>query len=244
LLVIAKSASEEFYQHDGSYLVTYTMKLANMGDVPLRNVQVPDDLKTVFPAPTEFSVEGTVQASGQLLAAIAYNGTSSINLLAPGSTLGVGQEETISFKVRIRPNRFFGPFSNQVTATATANGLPITAKSSNGISPDQNSDGAPDAAAITPLTLKLVPLKVPTAFTPNGDNKNETFVIKSLELYPENELTIVNRWGNTVFQRKGYKNDWSGLGLNEGTYYYLLKVKRETNEWEITKGYLTILRKK
>jgi gliding motility-associated-like protein len=127
---------------------------------------------------------------------------------------------------------------------ANANGRAITASSSNGTNPDLNGDGIPDAASATPLILKLIPLTVPNVFTPNGDNKNETFVIKSLELYPENELTIVNRWGNTVFERKGYKNDWAGTGLNEGTYFYLLKVKRESDEWEIYKGYITLLRNK
>jgi gliding motility-associated-like protein/uncharacterized repeat protein (TIGR01451 family) len=244
LLGISKSASEAVYQNDGSYLVDYTMKLANMGDVPLTNVQAPDDLKMVFPAPSQFNVEGSVRTSGQLIGNSSYDGVNSINLLSPGSSLGVGRQATITFSVRIRPNRFFGPFNNQVTATATANGLSLTAKSSSGINPDTNGDGIPDAASATPLILKLVPLKVPNVFTPNGDNRNETFVIKNLDLYPDNELTIVNRWGNTVFQGKNYRNDWAATGLNEGTYFYLLKVKRESDQWEIYKGYVTLLRNK
>jgi gliding motility-associated-like protein len=244
LLGISKSASEAVYQSDGSYLVDYTLKLVNMGDVALTNVQVPDDLKAVFSAPVEFNVEGGVEATEQLIANSGYDGMNSVNLLSAGSSLAVGQQATISFSVRVKPNRLFGPFNNQVTATANANGRVLTASSSNGLNPDMNGDNVPDAASATPLMLKLIPLKVPNVFTPNGDNKNESFVIGNLELYPENELTIVNRWGNTVFERKGYRNDWTGAGLNEGTYFYLLKVKRESNQWEIHKGYITLLRSK
>lgn len=85
---------------------------------------------------------------------------------------------------------------------------------------------------------------IPNVFTPNGDGLNDTFEIPGLELYQANELTIVNRWGGTVYDKKGYTNDWSATGLNEGTYFYLLKVKTAVNKWEVYKGYVTILRSK
>ena len=85
---------------------------------------------------------------------------------------------------------------------------------------------------------------IPNVFTPNGDGLNDTFEIPGLELYEANELTIVNRWGGTVYDKKGYKNDWEAGGLNEGTYFYLLKVKSAGDKWEIYKGYVTVLRNK
>jgi gliding motility-associated-like protein/uncharacterized repeat protein (TIGR01451 family) len=88
------------------------------------------------------------------------------------------------------------------------------------------------------------PLIVPNIFTPNGDNVNDTFFIPGLETYSENELTIINRWGNHVYEKKDYKNDWAGQGLVEGTYYYLLKVKNKTGAWDSYKGYLTLVRTK
>jgi gliding motility-associated-like protein/uncharacterized repeat protein (TIGR01451 family) len=86
------------------------------------------------------------------------------------------------------------------------------------------------------------PLIVPNIFTPNGDNVNDTFVIPGLDTYAENEITIINRWGNHVYEKTGYKNDWGGQGLVEGTYYYLLKVKNKTGVWDVYKGYLTLVR--
>ncbi|MES2455991.1 MAG: gliding motility-associated C-terminal domain-containing protein [Bacteroidota bacterium] len=102
----------------------------------------------------------------------------------------------------------------------------------------------PDQANNTALNEKTIAdIMIPNVFTPNGDNKNETFRIPGLEKYTENEITIMNRWGNTVYAKKGYKGDWTGDGLSEGTYFYLLKVKAGSNKWEVYKGYITLLRK-
>jgi gliding motility-associated-like protein len=87
-------------------------------------------------------------------------------------------------------------------------------------------------------------LKVPNVYTPNGDNVNDAFEIRGLELYPENEISIINRWGNIIYDKKNYKNDWDGNGLDEGTYFYILKVRATTGTWHTYKGYTTLLRAK
>jgi gliding motility-associated-like protein len=88
------------------------------------------------------------------------------------------------------------------------------------------------------------PLVIPNIFTPNGDGKNDVFEIPGLNTYSENELTIINRWGSNVYQKTNYQNDWAGQGLPEGTYYYLLRVKNNKNNWDVYKGYLTLVRSK
>jgi gliding motility-associated-like protein/uncharacterized repeat protein (TIGR01451 family) len=86
-------------------------------------------------------------------------------------------------------------------------------------------------------------LFIPNLFTPNGDGNNDTFEIKGLDQFPDNELTIVNRWGNEVFRTNNYQNNWTGEGLNEGTYYYLLKARKNgATEWKVFKGYITLIR--
>lgn len=103
----------------------------------------------------------------------------------------------------------------------------------------------PDPANNSSTNEKMiVDIMIPNVFTPNGDAKNETFMIPGLEKYEANELTIINRWGATVYAKKGYKNEWTGDSLAEGTYYYLLKVKTGGNKWEVYKGYVTLLRGK
>lgn len=90
--------------------------------------------------------------------------------------------------------------------------------------------------------LLVLPLHIPNAITPNGDGVNDVFIISGLEQYPENELTILNRWGNHVFEQKGYAQNWSGKGLNAGTYFYLLRVKDGNGRWQDFKGYITLLK--
>ncbi len=77
-------------------------------------------------------------------------------------------------------------------------------------------------------------------FTPNRDGINDFFVISNLEMYPDNELVVFNRWGNEVYSKKSYDNLWDGSNLSEGTYFYMLKVKMCGKD-ETLSGYVTIL---
>ena len=83
------------------------------------------------------------------------------------------------------------------------------------------------------VTIKVEDAVLPNqVFTPNNDGQNDTFLIPGIELYPNNVLTVYNRWGNVVYQKSGYKNEWDGFSnmtkvgnapLPIGTYFYVLK---------------------
>ena len=90
-------------------------------------------------------------------------------------------------------------------------------------------------------TKEIDGLYIPNVFTPNNDGRNDTFIIPNLSFYPDNELTIFNRWGNVVYRKKDYQSEWTAPGLNEGTYFYILKVN-SNNKSDIYKGYITLLR--
>ena len=103
---------------------------------------------------------------------------------------------------------------------------------------------------------------VHNAFSPNGDNKNATFVIDNIEdtaCYPENTVEIYNRWGVLVFETKNYSttNNFDGTsrgrttisqssGLPTGTYYYILNYTSYDNNNKIQTnkkdGYLYLTR--
>ncbi|OFX58552.1 MAG: hypothetical protein A2046_04085 [Bacteroidetes bacterium GWA2_30_7] len=65
-------------------------------------------------------------------------------------------------------------------------------------------------------------LDIPNAFTPNGDNTNDTWDITGLD--DDCKVTVYNRWGTKVFHSKGYDPQWDGkyLGVKvpTATYYY------------------------
>ena len=85
---------------------------------------------------------------------------------------------------------------------------------------------------------------VPTAFSPNGDNSNDNFLIRGIEAYPDNQFKVFNRWGNLVYEKDNYLNEWAGENLNgkqlpDGTYFVTLRV----NDGEIDyKGYVDLRR--
>ena len=82
-------------------------------------------------------------------------------------------------------------------------------------------------------------ITVPNVISPNGDGTNDVFFIKYLDFYPDNELIILNRWGNTVYSKKGYKNDWDGDDLTDGVYFYKLTISGQEGEYS---GFFHIVR--
>jgi len=89
------------------------------------------------------------------------------------------------------------------------------------------------------------PLKLNNVFSPNGDGKNDMWIIGNIDLYPENEVFVFNRWGNQVYSEKGYNNEkplvWDGSNLTEGTYLYVLKINMCGVD-KTYKDYITIVR--
>lgn len=73
-------------------------------------------------------------------------------------------------------------------------------------------------------------VNVAEAVTPNGDGINDTWVIRDIENYPNNEVRVYNTWGQLVFEAKGYDNGWNGsLQNGQGTlprasYYYQIDL--------------------
>ena len=91
---------------------------------------------------------------------------------------------------------------------------------------------------------------IPESFTPDGDGINDEFVIEGIELFPNNTLTIFNRWGVLVFEESQYQNNWngktqstftiSGNDLPTATYYYVFDTKDEIKG--IITGYIYLQR--
>ena len=107
------------------------------------------------------------------------------------------------------------------------------------VDPDMHNNTSVDSKKI------VGNIKIPNVITPNGDGKNDVFKIEGIELYKENTLAIFNRWGNEVYRSAGgYDNSWNGEGLNEGTYYYVLKLVSKEGKAQSLTGWITLLRDK
>ncbi|MEZ4720793.1 MAG: choice-of-anchor L domain-containing protein [Flavobacteriales bacterium] len=65
-------------------------------------------------------------------------------------------------------------------------------------------------------------LFIPNVITPNGDGKNDAFIIKNIEAFGDAHLRIYNRWGTKVLDVQPYLNDWEPNDISAGTYFYIL----------------------
>ena len=76
----------------------------------------------------------------------------------------------------------------------------------------------------------LPEIQISSGFTPNGDGTNDTWVIDNMELFPNNVVSIFNRWGTVVYQTAAYRSDnaWDGTyegnPVPVGTYYYTIEL--------------------
>ena len=86
--------------------------------------------------------------------------------------------------------------------------------------------GCESSASI--LVNNYVQVKIPNAFSPNGDGLNDTWIIDGMSKYPRSRVIVFNRWGNSIFQDvNGYRVPWDGyIGGQKvalGTYYYVIE---------------------
>jgi len=93
------------------------------------------------------------------------------------------------------------------------------------------------------ITIGLSALKIPNAFTPNNDGVNDLWLINGLDSHPDAVVQIFNRYGQKVFESKGYAQPFDGkLGgalLPPGVYYYIINLKTNCN---LLSGSLTLVR--
>ncbi|WP_412467712.1 gliding motility-associated C-terminal domain-containing protein [Pedobacter sp. KLB.chiD] len=151
-------------------------------------------------------------------------------------TAGYNEEtKTVSWAIPSLANGSFVELIVHVRSIKTGHVINSATVTINEPDPDPSNNTSIDTKEITGL-------KIPNVFTPNGDGKNETFYIERLDFYSENQLTIINRWGSTVYEKKGYLNDWTANGLVDGTYFYVIRVKTPDAQWQEFKGYVTVMR--
>jgi gliding motility-associated-like protein len=112
--------------------------------------------------------------------------------------------------------------TTQNIATAVSGVYSVTVTDANGCS-------ATRSVTINPVNDLC--LSLPNAISPNGDNINDLWNIGLRELYPEMEVTIFNRWGDSVWKSgRGYPVPWDGRSngnmLPMDSYHYIIDLKK------------------
>jgi len=104
----------------------------------------------------------------------------------------------------------------------------VIAKNTAGTEIDRDTSAAISIAASNfPCQIQVY-----TGFTPNGDGKNDTWIIENIGDFP-NKVSIFNRWGQTLQEIRNYdnvNNVWDGTEMKSkkkvstGTYFYVIEL--------------------
>ena len=78
----------------------------------------------------------------------------------------------------------------------------------------------------------LTNIRIPNAFSPNGDGINDLWNVAGLDSFPNADVLIFNRNGAIIYQSKGYQEPWDGTyrgtSIPKGTYYYSIDLNNGT----------------
>ncbi|MBN2892898.1 MAG: gliding motility-associated C-terminal domain-containing protein [Bacteroidales bacterium] len=96
-------------------------------------------------------------------------------------------------------------------------------------------------SAIVTIILDYLP-EFPNLITPDGNGKNDYWVVNGIRDLEGYTLTIYNKLGEIVFQTDDYDNSWNatynGQELPGGTYYYIFSYGRSTSY----SGFISVVR--
>jgi len=96
------------------------------------------------------------------------------------------------------------------------------------------------------VLVKVLNVFLPSAFSPNGDGRNDVFRLivnnPSVKLL---QMRIYNRWGEQVFystdSRQGWNGSFKGMPAEIGTYFYMIDYVIGHRQYNL-KGDVTLVR--
>ena len=113
--------------------------------------------------------------------------------------------------------------------------------------------GVKKTAKVTVTINNDATLEFYNAISTDEGSQNNGFIIKNIDLYPNNNLKIFNRYGVLVYEKDGYTNadPFKGFStgratvnkdgkLPQGTYYYVLEYTDGQNQNQQKAGWLYI----
>jgi gliding motility-associated-like protein/uncharacterized repeat protein (TIGR01451 family) len=222
--------------------ITFLITVENTGNTTLSGVVVNDTF-------SDLSGNTLTLTSGPLFVS-ANLGSGEGSLLA-----GETATYTATFVVDAQADNA-GGVSNTASATAIdPSGTPVNDISDDGDDTDGNTTNDP-----TVLTFFQDPVdgdfEVFNGMSPGDDGINDYFKIAGIEKYPNNKVSVFNRWGVLVYEAKGYgQGDRLFMGISEGrititknqklptgTYFYVIEFEEENPGRETYTGYLYINR--
>lgn len=108
-----------------------------------------------------------------------------------------------------------------------------------------NSYGCVDSMLKQVYVSPRYMLLIPNAFTPNGDGKNDLFLVQGSGV-KEYSISIYNRWGSLIFFTNDITESWdgtvSGQPAGKGIYVYHTYFRDENDEVSEQTGSINLIR--
>ncbi|SNS79326.1 conserved repeat domain-containing protein/gliding motility-associated C-terminal domain-containing protein, partial [Belliella buryatensis] len=215
-MAVSKTSFDvEIYEGDE---FEYEIVVSNNGETDAEDVVITDDL------PNGVSYLGsTFTASSNAIQPVTSTNGQRVTWTVANFPAG----ETLTIRVQVRANALPGTSAQTITNVVTVS------SAGEEINPVDNTDS--DVNTVNPFFI-------PNVITPNGDNRNDSFEIKGLSKFASNEIVIFNRYGDHVFERTNYQNDWTADNLPAGTYFYVLVGTDATGRAHEFKGWIQVIK--
>ncbi|WP_194973601.1 DUF7507 domain-containing protein [Aquiflexum lacus] len=197
----------------------YEITVANQGSNDATAVEVIDDL----PSSVTY-VSSRFTASDAGISVNTEVSGSRVRFLVPVLPAGAN----IVFYIRVKANELNGENPLNITNRVTVSSAEEDTNPLDNVAEDQN---------------QINPFFIPNVITPNGDGKNDRFVIKGLQKFSRTEIVIFNSYGDHVYEDQNYENNWSAQGLVAGTYFYVLKGTNSEGRVHEFKGWIQVIKK-
>lgn len=226
-------------------------------DNPTILIQKPDNGSSYF---VEISSDGCISNGSNIIVPEIQSGGVNLNdeFFTLENNPGIRQFNVISNDIFIgSPNIYFTEIPANIKILNVINGLvsidfPSSSEGLYQFKYTMCSTLCPDYCDTATLKVFVKPVDLvpkdsicdfPNVFTPNDDGENDNFQINCLDVYKDNHLQVFNRWGDIVYEKESYQNEWKGTYKNNplpaGTYFYILKL----NELKKTfTGFITLVR--
>ncbi len=164
---------------------------------------------------------------------------SNIQLCSSGSAL-IKVNDAVSTATY---NLYVSATSSQPIDQQTGGVFKITATNNTSFYITRVNGTCESSRAEVDVTVGISAINIANTFTPNGDNINDYWVIKNIENYPDALVQVFNRYGQKLFESKGYAKPfdgtYNGQKLPSGVYYYIINLSTNCN---LLSGSLTIVR--
>jgi gliding motility-associated-like protein len=96
------------------------------------------------------------------------------------------------------------------------------------------------------LAIEIGGVIVYNGVTPNGDGRNDVWIIEGIEEFPDNTVMLFNRWGKKIFEAERYDNEaryWPTSddlsNLAASTYFYIIVLSKDSKP---IKGWVELIK--